>query len=57
MLRRELAEAREKAKGLTLQWDKEKASIDRVRGKDDNAPVGVMSTCAPSLVCTCGSRE
>jgi len=31
VLRRELAEAREKAKGLTLQWDKEKASIDRVR--------------------------
>jgi ATP-dependent Clp protease ATP-binding subunit ClpB len=31
VLRKELAEAREKAKGLKLQWDKEKASIDRVR--------------------------
>ncbi len=30
-LRRELAEVREKSKGLKLQWDKEKASIDRVR--------------------------
>ena len=31
VLRRELAEAREKARGLKLQWDKEKASVDRVR--------------------------
>ena len=30
-LRKELAEAREKAKGLKMQWDKEKASINRVR--------------------------
>ncbi len=30
-LRKELAEVREKAKGLKLQWDKEKASVDRVR--------------------------
>jgi ATP-dependent Clp protease ATP-binding subunit ClpB len=31
VLRKELAEVREKAKGLRLQWDKEKASVDRVR--------------------------
>ncbi len=31
VLRKELAGVREKAKGLKLQWDKEKASIDRVR--------------------------
>ncbi len=31
VLRKELAEAREKARGLKLQWDKEKASVDRVR--------------------------
>jgi len=30
-LRRELAEAREQAQGLKLQWEKEKASVDRVR--------------------------
>jgi ATP-dependent Clp protease ATP-binding subunit ClpB len=31
VLRKELAEVREKARGLKLQWDKEKASIDHVR--------------------------
>jgi len=31
-LRQELAGAREKAEGLRLQWEKEKASVDRVRG-------------------------
>ena len=31
VLRKELAEAREKAKGLKLQWDKEKASVMRDR--------------------------
>jgi ATP-dependent Clp protease ATP-binding subunit ClpB len=31
VLRKELAEVREKAKGLTIQWDKEKASVDRDR--------------------------
>src|ERR1700722_460791 len=31
VLRKELAEVREKASGLKLQWEKEKASIDRVR--------------------------
>ncbi|HTB81389.1 MAG TPA: ATP-dependent chaperone ClpB [Opitutaceae bacterium] len=30
-LRKELAEVREKAQGLKLQWEKEKASVDRVR--------------------------
>ena len=30
-LRRELAEVREKAKGLRLQWEKEKAAVGRVR--------------------------
>ena len=30
-LRRELAEAREQAKGIKLTWDKEKASVQRVR--------------------------
>ena len=30
-LRKELAEVREKAGGLKLQWEKEKASVDRVR--------------------------
>jgi ATP-dependent Clp protease ATP-binding subunit ClpB len=31
VLRKELSEVREKAKGLTIQWDKEKASVDRDR--------------------------
>jgi ATP-dependent Clp protease ATP-binding subunit ClpB len=31
VLRKELAEVREKASGLKLQWEKEKASIDRAR--------------------------
>ena len=31
VLRKELAEVRERAKGLKLQWDKEKAAIGRVR--------------------------
>jgi ATP-dependent Clp protease ATP-binding subunit ClpB len=31
VLRKELAEAREKARGLKMQWEKEKGSIDRVR--------------------------
>src|ERR1039457_2254006 len=31
VLLRELAEAREKAKGLKLQWDREKASVGRLR--------------------------
>jgi ATP-dependent Clp protease ATP-binding subunit ClpB len=30
-LRRELAEARERAQGLRLVWDKEKAAVDRTR--------------------------
>ena len=30
-LRKELAEVQEKAKGLRMQWEKEKASVDRVR--------------------------
>jgi ATP-dependent Clp protease ATP-binding subunit ClpB len=31
VLRKELAEVREQARGLKLQWDKEKASVDHVR--------------------------
>nr|WP_255558822.1 ATP-dependent chaperone ClpB [Horticoccus luteus] len=31
VLRKELADAREKSQGLKMQWEKEKASVDRVR--------------------------
>jgi len=36
VLRKELAEVREKASGLKLQWDKEKASIDKTRKVREN---------------------
>src|SRR5579884_1334031 len=36
VLRKELAETREKAKGLKMQWEKEKASVDRVRKVREN---------------------
>ncbi len=35
-LRGELAEAREKAKGIKLHWEKEKASVDKVRKLREN---------------------